>query len=619
MDYYINNNLIDVILKKVVKRENKLKRKIVELENERKIISNRSAEENMRSQYNDLLNKYNTLLEEHNSLLQKINKEKEVEVSPVEDNLESCTGFLKSLNLDLQDRDSVQLWLRNNVEDKNYNKVIRCIKELSKIRVPSTNKYVLSPECVELLTNLGIDISNPLDSIKWLGNDDNKKLPNYNDVKTCMGARKGQMKQIVDQTNISQQCKDLYNKYNLNPNNNMAVQLWLIRNIKSSDFKDINKCQSEKLGTSSSFGRDVQKAYEQMLEKTRQMLINIQINGISQLFDCNKKDFGLDINKLDIALGSEVDKITLILLNEQQTKITLKLWFSKDPNFNKNPQNPKELYVYNSLRANPEYISKFRHMEILLDAGMCDNTINYVKNILDAKCVDPKNKSKNICRANINSALYNSAVKYGFSRYAEFGSLFEIFNGVDLGLIKYGGNVLNLNREPYIMMSLVLQILWQINQLNNGVVIKDLHIENVLMYNDLNYEEGTTKYYRYKDNNNKYFFIKVQPMLLKIIDYGQYLINVPLNIAKQENKKNVSLIFSPQVGMSNYIEQLNKKYNDIFDGPNNNSLFYYIKNSNNIDDVIDYYINKVTNIPNQDIITTVMPNINSIIPDHVGN
>lgn len=85
-----------------------------------------------------------------------------------------------------------------------------------------------------------------------------------------------------------------------------------------------------------------------------------------------------------------------------------------------------------------------------------------------------------------------------------------------------------MNKEPLWSMSIVPQLLWQIRELSEiGIVVRDLSVENVLIYYDLNYNPKNARYYKYDINGNE-FYIKVQPIIFKIIDYDFYVIGVPI-------------------------------------------------------------------------------------------
>ncbi len=456
----------------------------------------------------------------------------------------------------------------------------------------------MSNECLSILKSLNINPNKPIEHAAWLKNDDNKLLSTYDDVKKCLTSKTKTQKTNLKNVNVSQQCQQIYDKYNLDPNNNKIIMNWLIQNRNISDHKLVNECHKNFLGIrSEDAGSELKNKLNIYINNLKQLINSIEKSGVSTIFDCNKQNYGINVSGSRLVYGKDTKKVILIVDNEKDIKITIKFWFSQSSNYDKDMRNPKEFYIYNILRSDPEYKTKFRHMEILYTAGQCDNTIEYIQNILDMKCSNEEYVCKKTIREDIKLGNYNRSVKYGISRYADVGNAHTLFGpSGSAGILKYGNILFDINKEPLWLMSIILQLLWQVHELSEiGIVVQDLHVENVLIYYDLNFDSNNIKYYNYKINGNE-FCVKVQPIVFKIIDYGLFITDIPINQAHTENSKQVSTFFSINVGIGSIVENINKNNQNIFDGPNGNSLFSYIRKSQKVIDPVLYYLNKVNNI-----------------------
>lgn len=681
MDYYVLGDLIKKIEKKSSERYHQINKKIKDLEEENKLLKNNNDYDALYDKYENLKNLYDQLLNQINNLKpQQINNLQPQQINmnnlSSQDNLNipppnnlipppppnnlipppppppknlipppppnnlpkpnigqnkeiECMKILNDLGLDINNKNEIQIWLKNNINSPYYNNLLKCLKIIAQKQVPVNNK--MSENCLQILQSLNIDPDKPASHVAWLTNPDNKLLPNYQDVKNCLsGKSKAPIKQTVN-INISEQCKQLYDKYQLNPLDNAMIQNWLIVNFGKPDYKSINDCQKEYSGTNQVIKpqNTKQQNFINYLNNLRQFLITAPGN----IFDCNKENFGINIDKANLVIGQDVNKITLIVTNDNNIKLAIKLWFSKLMDFNARPDIPQEFYIYGLLRNDPNFASKYRHMEILLAQNQCDNTIQYVSNLLTVKC-PIINKNNYACDVNvrndINNNQYNKTVKYGISRFAELGTVLNLLGSeFNNGTLKYGNTSFNLFKEPLWIMSIILQMLWQIDQLSYlGIVVRDLHIDNILVYYDINYDKNSKKYYKY-EVNGKNFFIKVQPIILKIIDYGLFLVNVPQDEAIKKNTAGASTFISIHAGMGPVIQSINPNYNNIFDGPNDTSLFNFVRNSNNLNDPIEFYLNKIEMMKNyistlqnqSDYIKTNMNDIdiNDIIGDHISS
>lgn len=276
----------------------------------------------------------------------------------------------------------------------------------------------------------------------------------------------------------------------------------------------------------------------------------ISTENLWGIFSCDTK-FG--VPELEFMKGTDEDKLILIgnyMHLNKKIKFAVKIYFSKKPDFENNAKLPTELYILNILKNKPNPNNLFRHSEMLLIKGTCPYAKYYIKPILDEYCKDKTNICKQTIRKELDNTIwnttdkdknkiYNNAIKYSLSRYAEYGTLDNIIkDNLKINILTNKMEQIDLNQNNYILI-LLLQLLWQLIIFSqNQIIHADIIPNNIFCYVDTNYIQDANKYYEYNILDLK-FYIKVLPFIFKFADYGKSkysTTNIPNDIAKTNIK-----------------------------------------------------------------------------------
>ena len=256
------------------------------------------------------------------------------------------------------------------------------------------------------------------------------------------------------------------------------------------------------------------------------ILKQINILGIDSIIDCTKNKLGM--NKYILAFGQSHNKITCIE-TKNNFKYVIQIYFASKTLFWNYPciKSPPEIQVIEKILENKNNI----HVAVPLKIDKClyDNPIKKLNDIFRGADNFDKisiniDKFKKVINEVIRSKNeLEKCIIYTINEYGQ-ETLMDVLNNNLNGLpfVKINNN--NITLYPIDIMHILFQLVWQLYYLAlNNIAHRDQHCNNILFFEDLNYDINNEKKYTY-NIFDKEFKIPIKSYIVKFIDFDRDII-----------------------------------------------------------------------------------------------